>query len=556
MRKNTMKKIGALALAALTGVSTVSFAACGNSAAEEAKKKNSTILNVKIFNGGLGYAWLQQIAEKFMETFKDVSFEEGKQGVYISITPNKSFNDLHMNMQTGADSEDLYYTATNDVQSFVNADVAYDLTDVMTANVYDENGNVKLNATGDGWATQSKSIVDRISIDYYRQAFNFGDEANPTYYAVPYEDSISGFIVDWDLFKQEGWNSYDGIDGMPATFEDFYDLLYRIQKTGFSAFTYSSSVGYYTSCFQSAIQAKVDGSDFYTDVSSDYTADYDFNGDGTISDDEKITPKTIEKLLDTKGYRAAVEMVAELFKSENGNTYYDPNVVQGVSFGGAQQDFVMSKNSSSRKRIAMIYEGDWWENETRATFNSMGRLNDADGYGQREFRMMPIPAYSSSDKNEKNTIGSFSSGYAVIANKKTLAKSESKQRVLELFLQYQYASEGLKTFTKASGSALPFDYSMTEDELATLTPFARNMWELRHNDQVEIIRNNPHMRSREVRLAERTIGFSTKISGVSYDTSLFNNYMTFCMAGKTVTPDSYIQGMHAYYDGTFADVFD
>lgn len=552
--KKAIKRLGCVCLAGLmTTTAAATLASCGG----EGKKGNMTVFNIKIFNGGFGYAWLEEVANEFMEIFKDTEFETGKKGVDIKITPNKQFTDIALNIQSGADKEDLYYTETSDLSPFLNTGVAYDLTSVMTAKVYDENGNVKLNAAGDGWETQTVALADRFSEEYYADAYNLGTEEQPSYFSFPYEDSVSGIIVDWDLIsgKDTGtaYNIYEGIDGMPATFDDFYDMLYNLQQDGYYGFIYSTAVGYYTPPIQSAIMAKVNGYDFYRDFNSDGYAEYDFDGDGTISDSEKITPQTQEMLLDTKGYQAAVEMAHEMFRKEEGNTYYDPAVTQGVSFGGAQIDFVMSKSSKTRRRIAMILEGDWWENETRATFNSMGSLNEEDGYGKREFRMMPIPSYSEDDKNEKYTIGGFSGGDVVVVNQKTVGNNPAKQKIAELFLQFQYAVKGLKTFTRYTGSKLPFQYSLTDEELAQLTPFAQNMWKLRHDDRVDIVRSNPVMRTDQMRLASVVLGYNAKIGGTEYLGGLFNNFVTFRQSGKDVTVAQYIEGAHTYYDGIFTN---
>ena len=563
-----MKKMVALCLALLMSGSVSLFTACGgggsndesSSSSNKEINENATQLNIKIFNGGLGYSWLETLADEFMQTFKDVSFEENKKGVQINITPNKQFTDLHLNMASGADAEDIYYTATNDLYDFTNLGVAYDVTDIMTANVYDEKGNVKLNATGDGWETQQKSLASRISVDYYKEAFNLGTEEAPSYFAIPYEDSVSGFVVDWNLFVEEGWNNYSGLDGMPGTMTEFKDLLLRIQNAGYSAFSYSTHVGYYTPSIQRAVQAKVDGAHWYNDLFSDYTGSYDFNNDGNISDDEQITPSTMWKTIDTRGVEEAVKMAEVMFTiSSTGSTYYDSNVVQGVSYGGAQQDFVMSKASLVRPRIAMLLEGEWWENETRATFNSMGSLNADNGYGKREFRFMPIPKMTNSDKTEKYTIGSFSSGYITVVNEKTVAANSAKEKLVELFLQFQYSEKGLKCFTLSNGATLPFEYDLTEAELKELTPFGRSVWKLKHSDQVEIIYDSPMMRSREIRLGTQLFDYYTRIEtankSTDYKGCLFNNYVTFCQEQSKVSTKEYLKGMHAYYDAKFEQAY-
>ena len=108
------KKAISLCLAFLLSSGATMFTACGggdNSSSSSGgiifeDEDNVTQLNIKIFNGGLGYAWLETIADDFMRTFKDVSFEPNKKGVKVNITPNKQFTDLHLNMASGADLTD------------------------------------------------------------------------------------------------------------------------------------------------------------------------------------------------------------------------------------------------------------------------------------------------------------------------------------------------------------------------------------------------------------------------------------------------------------------
>ena len=74
-KMHKFKRIAALSLAGLLGCST--FVSCG----EPDPSKDKTVLNIKVFNGGLGYKWLQELANNFTDTFKDVSFEEGKKAL-------------------------------------------------------------------------------------------------------------------------------------------------------------------------------------------------------------------------------------------------------------------------------------------------------------------------------------------------------------------------------------------------------------------------------------------------------------------------------------------
>ena len=545
-KMHKFKRIAALGLAGMLGCSTL--VACGDD-----PSKNKTILNIKVFNGGLGYKWLQELANNFQETFKDVSFEEGKTGVYIAFTPNKEFSNLASNMAVGADSEDIYYTSDCNFYNFMDVEVAYNVTDIMTADVYDEDGMVSLNADGTGWATQSKSIADRITVEHTAKRLNVGSAEAPEYYALPFDDSTAGIIVDWDLFKEQGWNNYNGIDGMPATITEFYDLLTRIRKKGYSAFIFSTGVQY-TRVIQAAVQAQVDGLDTYYDLFSDYTGWYDFNEDGIKTNDEIITPNTAYKLLDTKGYKAAVEMALKMFeKTSGGKTYYDPAVPTGVSFGVAQQDFLMSKETS--QPIAMIFEGEWWENEARATFNAMGEVNEENAYGKREFRMMPIPSFDSTNEEQKYTLGAWTGGAVTIVNEKTVAGNRAKEKVAELWLQYQYSAEGLKCFSRHSGATLPLEYELTDAELQELTPFARNLFSLRRDPRVQTVYNGVSLQNEQIRRGAAQLSYTAQISNTNYTGTLFSIALKLSTGNKKVSVADYIEGMHARQDQVIKDAY-
>ena len=544
MRK--FKKIAALGLAGMLACSTL--VACVDD-----PSKNKTILNIKVFNGGLGYKWLQELATNFQETFKNVSFEEGKTGVYIAFTPNKEFSNLASNMAVGADAEDIYYTSDCNFYNFMDVEVAYNVTDIMTADVYDEYGMVSLNADGTGWETQSKSIADRITVEHTAKRLNVGSEEEPEYYALPFDDSTAGIIVDWDLFKEQGWNNYNGIDGMPATISEFYDLLTRIRKKGYSAFIFSTGVQY-TRVIQAAVQAQVDGLDTYYDLFSDYTGWYDFNEDGIKTNDEIITPNTAYKLLETRGYKAAVEMALKMFeKTSGGKTFYDPAVPTGVSFGVAQQDFLMSKETS--QPIAMLFEGEWWENEARATFNAMGEVNEENAYGKREFRMMPIPSFNSTNEEQKYTLGAWTGGAVTIVNEKTVAGNRAKEKVAELWLQYQYSSEGLKCFSRHSGATLPLEYELTDTELQKLTPFARNLFSLRRDPRVQTVYNGVSLQNEQIRRGATQLSYTAQIASTNYTGTLFSIALKLSTGNKKVSVADYIEGMHARQDQTIKDAY-
>ncbi len=537
-----------------------------------------SILNIHVYNGGLGRDWLDAVAADFMDTFKDVSFEEGKTGVYIEVTADKQLESATL-MATGADRNDIFYTADHDLYDYINLNVPMDITDIVTEPVYDADGNLTLNATGDGWATQTTSLYDRM-LPYFQDAYNvaekYPDAAHDgrLFYGVPFEDSISGFVLDYDLYAElvtryrlemTGYK-YSGDEvAMPGTWDEFFALLDQIRTSNnqeYSSFIYA--MDYYTSPIQTAILADVEG-DAFMEMLNRYEGSYDF-GEGEVT----LGSTNMYEILKADGYRKAVEVGVKLFSStQSGVNHYDQQIMQGVSFGGAQQSFVMSKASTSGKqRILSILEGDWWENEARASFNSMGNLNPADGYGQRNFRMMPIPHFTAEEvaAGKPYKFGGFSSGYPAVVNRLTVEGDPVKEKLVRLWLQFQHSRESLKTFTTHSGSSLAYDYDLTEAELAELTPFARSIVEVHQQDvaedgMLEIVRSNPLARSDTARLHPVGIGFVSNYNGTLYDSdALIENMRRLRAAGNSwqagsswlssaeqAVVDTYVTGMYNYY---------
>lgn len=569
------RKILTAGLAIALALSTAGLTAC--------KGKNDpsatmSVLNIHLYNGGLGRDWLDAVAAEFTDTFKEVSFEEGKTGVYIQVTADKQLESATL-MSTGADKNDIFYTADHDLYEYINLEVPMDITDIVTENVYDSDGNLKLNATGDGWETQTTSLYDRM-LPYFQDAYNvagkYSEKAHDgkLFYGIPFEDSISGIVLDYDLYsslvkmyrlEMTGYK-YSGDEvAMPGTWDEFFTLLDRIRTSNnqeYSSFIYA--VDYYTSPMQTAILADVEGDEFMNTLNR-YEGSYDF-GNGEV----RLDSTNMYEILKADGYRKAVEVGVKLFSTtQSGVNHYDQQIMQGVSYGGAQQSFVMSKESTSGKqRILSILEGDWWENEARASFNSMGNLNPANGYGKRNFRMMPIPHFTAEEVSSGKTykFGGFSSGYPAVVNRLTVEGNPVKEKLVRLWLQFQHSRESLKTFTTHSGSSLAYDYELTEEELSALTPFARSIVEVHQQDvaedgKLEIVRSNVLALSDVARLHKVGLGFKTLYNSTLYDSeaslenlrqirSAGNSWVAGSMwlsSEEQTVVNNYLNGMYNYY---------
>ena len=287
-----------------------------------------------------------------------------------------------------------------------------------------------------------------------------------------------------------------------------------------------------------------------------YTGTYDFGGELGV---QTITPDNAYLLTQTDGYRQMVEVAVRLFEhGSNGSENYDNGVMNNPTYSTAQANFVMSKISTTAPRILAIMEGDWFENEARATFNSMGVTNAENAYGQRRFRLMPVPHATAEEVADGKTykVGGFSSGYPIILNAKTLEGNEAKEKVAKLWIQFTHSDSQMNVFTKWSGSVRPYLYDVTEDTESQMTPFAKSILELQLQDRqedgaIEIIRNNQINRSSDVRNSSAPINFATRIDNTTYSNgAVIANMVTLRKSNVSWTGESAIAAMvEKYVDG-------
>ena len=309
MRKQ-LNKIAMIALAGVIGsTGLAAFAGCSDPYA------NMTQLSIHYFNGGLGSDWINESIAEFEEMFKDVSFESGKTGVKLLLTADKSFDEIATSLSTGADKADILYTAEgNAIVDLLNTDgILYDTTEMATEKVYNADGEVTLNAAGDGFEVVEggQSMYDRMH-PYFRDTYNLAgtewatNSSEVSFTMLPYEDTLAGIILDYDLYEElytkyyragligemTGYKYEGDSVAMPGTWDEFFDLMTLIRDNeshsagGYSGFMYS--VDYYTPSIENAVIADVDGTDEgVTDPSQysgirmydTYQGTYDFGGE-------------------------------------------------------------------------------------------------------------------------------------------------------------------------------------------------------------------------------------------------------------------------------------
>ena len=498
-----MKKILFVVVALVMALCAFPMTGCnGNKDGEEGGTEytgNETELRVGVWDGGLGHEWLNKVKTEFEKKYADVSFQEGRTGVRVKLNPSKT-NMLGEKVESAIDlnqdAEDIYFTCYFTGTPYIFQNRSLNITDAVEQKVYlangeladmewdAESGKLKLK---DGAEAPTKSIADKMTDDnrtgYYTSAETLaGSDHEEGYYALPFENSLSGFIYDHDLFENEGWLDYDGIDGLPDTMDDFFDLLDRICDADMIPFTFSRIVSYYWGGICDAFLAQYEG---HENAELDYTLNgtYTFPANtfdsGTVTE-ENITvnadgTQTVAITRDNGWMLAHTPGKAELIKFMRRlctPKYYDQKIYDSLydeNYKLPAQNFILSSlGKKGQRRIAMLYEGEWWENENRTQFNYTG------GYGTRDFRFFPLPYIDGQKDPDQRTVADYSRGVDLFVNAKTQKAALSK-----LFLQFVHSESSLETFTIETGITRMYDYDLSEEQLKNVSKFGQNVYKIK-----------------------------------------------------------------------------
>jgi hypothetical protein len=310
------------------------------------------------------------------------------------------------------------------------------------------------------------------------------------YYALPYETSLTGFIYDHNLFEQMDWLHYSGINGLPGTLEELYSLFDEIKQA--DMIPYISGPSNYWYGTTTAFLAQYEGEDAakltytydgtytfdkeqakvikenvqqYAGINIEQQSYITVNSDGSYT--ATITPESAYLLAYMPGQEAYVDFCRKIATPG----YFDPNMHDtAYNFEKIQSVFVQSVlKKKGQKRIAMIYEGEWWENEARANFNYTC------GYGKRDFRFMPIPEITG-QKTTGYSLGTNTAGTNLFINGKT-----DKVELCRLWMQFAHSEHALEVFTLANGAVRnAFKYDLSDAQLATLSKFGQNVYKIKN----------------------------------------------------------------------------
>lgn len=518
--------------------------------------KTKTQLYLGVFEGGIGTAYLDKIIKDFENdpVISSTSFEEGKTGVQVLYDTSKDdYTAGSLKSNAKYMKEDIFILNDVSVSSLVGNGIAADITSIVTENAYAADGSLSSNGT--------KSIASRIE-DYVKDYYNLGTEQAPRYYSIPYGATMMGITYDADLFEDAGYyfntdneiildgsnktlslgadgvESYD--DGLPQTWEEFKDLLEVIRLDNNIPLTWAyQPVIYYRIAPFISLWAQYEGA-------NDFSLNYSYSG--TDSQFGEINEENAYQLYGQNGRLAALIAAKDIIS--NPKNYSTHVFYSSQTHTEAQKEFISSiRGVNGQSRIAMLFEGGWWENESRAVFNEMGKTTASYGYGKRNFKFMPMPNFIGTEgvpdqTYDGRTINIQQTNANICVNRKT-----EKMELCKLFLQFMHTEENLRLFTRDTGVFKPFYYTLTEDDYNALTPYARSCWDCYSDENVEKVTPLTSSSFREY--------LGAKVSDKEWQTRL-ETYGDFIEPLETffnypnITPQQYFEGSISYYNSIWA----
>lgn len=489
------KKIGAMLLTVCVLCGT--FISCG-------KKTDENVLVVNVPNGGYGLTWINEIIS---------DWENDNPGWTIDLRKKKTaISTFTADVETGTDIN-IFYTSGIEFQEGIYKDLFLDLSGVL-----------EMKPDGDDSKTVKEKIID---FDAWQKA---GSKNGEGFYIMPWTDAIGGLVYDHDMFVENGWLSFadwsddnvkaalteQGItyersgkrikfvssaepcnyesgdfiltagkdgkygtydDGQPQTVAEFDDLIKLISSQGAYPFIWSGENSDYTTPVFSGMFANYEGPE-------NFKTFFDYNGEYTFDGESAPTQITLANGYNVYRMTGLYKSLEFMNKYMNNNLYVHPSALEtGSSHTDAQGKFLTGyKGSGQNPQAAFLCECTWWENEAKSIFNSIS--SDAGrGYGQRDYRFLVFPDTEGEKGADGNGNGTIFTAYDTSGFVVVKSDNEELMKKAEEFCAYTLKDKYLRRFTVLTGTARPYDYTLTEDDYAQLTPFAKSAMELYYDSE-------------------------------------------------------------------------
>lgn len=527
---------------------------CNHDNSDISINADKTQLYVGVYEGGLSSGSLYKIASEFEKKYENISFEKDKTGVEVIFLEGR-YSDTMSN--TISDSlEDLYFDTAASSLYLHSQNKLLDLTEL-----YNTPMNYDFVTKTTNSNESSKTFYEIVREDR-RNYYKAKDDGN--YYGYPGYSQYFGITYDIDMFEE--YNLYfaknggfvtskndersagpDGDytttfdNGLPATYDDFFALCDKIVSLGMTPIMWGGTVQEYVNSLLTALVADYEGKQQaelnynYDGVATDLIKSID-NGKITLQEETKITAKNGYELYKQAGRYYALSFLNRLVSNKDYYNYLDAT---SPSFSNLDaQDQYLSSKRTSRKRTAMLIEGNWWNKEASGTFLSMAaEYGESDSQNSRRFGMLPLPKATAEKVGEKFTVLERATGDGFInANipeyKKDLALS---------FVQYMFKNESCTTCLELDCETRAVEFELSSNKYNSLNSWAKAMYDLKENAITATMYSNSDI----MKLYSTELWYSPNLWNSTVDGTTYT-YPSTAMINSKVSAKSYFDGLAKY----------
>lgn len=475
MKKNFLKVISLLCVSTMC----VPAVACGGEDSGRAVDSTKAQLHVANYDGGVGCAWLEdELIPRFEEEYAEYEFMPGTKGVQVHVTPTRdSLAVVGARIKTA--KEDVYFLEDVNYYEGIAEGYFLDITDIVTD---------KLTKYG-----ETESIEDKL----YEDQVNFYKTPNGKYYGLPHSQSPTLLTYDADLFDARGLyfgadgrlgkkstdalsngpdgkpNTYD--DGMPATYEQFFELCRAMKQRGIDPMIWSGAYPFYSTDFSIGLRGDFEGAEAGLSYNFEGTAthlvEFDENGNPKIDENGNITYRPPVEITEQNGYEVftsagyyyAYSFMEEVFK----NKYYSGySFNESLGHTDAQYQFLRSNLDNDMTDIGMLVEGVYWVNESKQNFNDLSSYPNS-SLKERNLKIMPMPKATEAQIGETPTFIDSLNHLAFIS----AYTDPERVELAKTFLQYCETQKSLENFILHTNfpRCYDVDYSNVYDQFCPYT---------------------------------------------------------------------------------------
>lgn len=492
-----MKKIRVFSLVMVLLLAFATLLACQpiTDPDDEDIDENKTQLYVYVAKWGFGTEWFKKSKQAYEELNKDRVFEQGKKG--IQIIPQYRQDNLGVSPIKSDTINEVFFIEAVPYYSYYTEGLFADITDYIKGeNPYEKGVSIE--------SKMSQQQKDGLNID-------------GKYYAVPGYSGSYGLIYNAELFDQYNWyfnaggelicearvkdktkgpgpngipGDYD--DGLPQTYDQFFKLCDKI--AAYQDFTPISWPGTYAAQhlegLLNTLVADYEGAE-------NISRRINFNGsenlasvvDGNLVLDngKVVTDSTATNFNNQNGYEVfrqagnyyGLSFIEKLIKTEK---YRNEKTAFGTyNQREAQDDFIYAgKDGKGRMIPAMLVDGDWWQSEASDTFDA------TEQYGtkyQRNFKYMPLPKATADQIGSRACNIDFDFAYSFVSSN----TAKEKVAIAADFIQFVHTNEQMVQFTKTTNTIKALSYTMTDEDLAELTPYGKSLFEYKKSGMSDTI---------------------------------------------------------------------